>query len=125
LSSENKPRPIFFTAGESQGKEPIVKRSPAFVSRYVNHSAVSSNPFDVRVILSELVVDEAGQAMLEQQVSIVMSPQHAKALLVLLESNINRWQSRFGTINLDSFAGEAARNTEPVAHDKTDEDREK
>ena len=35
------------------------------------------------------------------QAQVIMSPQHAKALLGLLAENISRYEETFGTINID------------------------
>ncbi len=83
------------------------RRAPVHVARYANHANVTSSPFDIRLNFAEIVTDENDQYVFEDFASVIMSPQHAKALLVLLSNNVKRWENTFGQIDISRIMKQA------------------
>lgn len=80
-------------------KKPKFVRVPAFVSTYSNNAQLRTSNWDVSCVFGEIVGEEsAGAPIIEQRVSVVMSPQHAKAFLRLLQENIRKYEEAFGEI---------------------------
>ena len=79
------------------------RRSADWVSAYANQAQITSSPFDVRLAFSEMQPDEAGELIALERATIVMSPQHAKIMLLLFNQNIVRWEEKFGQIDLTKF----------------------
>ncbi len=82
---------------------PARVRAPNFLSAYANQAHVASGPFDIRFAFSELEYDETGILRILERASIVMSPQHAKAFMVLLEANILRHEKNYGAIDITAI----------------------
>jgi hypothetical protein len=76
-------------------------RDSDFVSVYANQSQVTSSPFDFRLTFSEMQPDQRGEVQVHERVAVVMAPMHAKALHMLLGTNIQRHEQAFGEINID------------------------
>src|SRR5258706_14617568 len=81
---------------------PSRRKIAGYLSHYVNQVQVTSSVFDIRLNLAEMIQEESGEMALDEVATIVMSPQHAKALFLLLGSNITRWEKQFGEISLGS-----------------------
>lgn len=78
-------------------------KSPEHKIFYVNSSRMGISPYDVRVIVGQVVEVAEGQVN-EDQATIIMSPEHAKAFLRSLEKTIASYEETFGEIK-DPMAG--------------------
>jgi hypothetical protein len=76
-----------------------VRRSEKFVRVYSNNAAVIGTPFDFVLTFGE-VIRLSEETYIEQTASVTMSPQHAKALAVVLLNNIKEYEKNMGTIPL-------------------------
>lgn len=67
---------------------------------YANNTQVTISPFDVRLIFGEIVKADLEKATLivRLQASVAMSPQHAKAMLLLLKRQLDLYESKFGSV---------------------------
>ena len=67
---------------------------------YANNTQVTISPFDVRLSFGEIVkVDlETAKLIVRLKASIAMSPQHAKAMMLLLKRQLDLYESKFGAI---------------------------
>ena len=73
--------------------------SPDFHSVYANSARVRTSFYDFSIVFGEIsAVDDKLER--EERVQVVMSPQHAKALLKVIEKNVAAWEERFGAIEL-------------------------
>jgi hypothetical protein len=96
---QNQELKVELIAEGSKTNIPTPTVSPAYVSYYANSIKLMATPFDVRLIFGELgpgrdfptVVDE-------QKVSIVMSYEHAKAMMLILAKNLQNREKAFGPI---------------------------
>lgn len=76
-------------------------RSDKYTRMYTNSCTLEINPWDFTFIFGE-IKREAGVPLpkIEEQVAIIMSPQHAKALLGILATNLREYEKAVGQINL-------------------------
>ena len=66
---------------------------------YVNSMSINASVVDFQFVLSNQIVDNhKKEIILKELHRIVMSPQHAKAVLNLLGKQIEEYENRFGTI---------------------------
>lgn len=75
-------------------------RSSAFFKVYSNSVQIETGPWDFRLIFGEVTKSGENKITIEQSVGVVMSPQHAKALLGVLAHNIRAYEDRVGEIKL-------------------------
>ena len=75
-------------------------RSANFLKLYANSVQIEANPFDFRMTFGEMAKSGSGKVAVEQLVSIIMSPHHAKAFLGVLASNLREYEKQVGVINL-------------------------
>jgi hypothetical protein len=74
-------------------------RTPAFVSVYANNAQVRMTSFDLNCVFGEVTGDDPdGSLIVEQRVSVTMSPQHAKALVGVLQQHMTQYEEQFGEI---------------------------
>jgi hypothetical protein len=92
-----------------------LERAEAFQIIYSNNAQISMSPFDLRIDFGETTSIAQDAVTVTQKVQIVMSPQHAAALLQALraaldmakslnESGVNRWRSKAVALFRDSRA---------------------
>ena len=72
-------------------------KSPNHRVVYVNSSRMGVSPWDVRVILGQVSEVADGQQN-QDEVTLVMSPQHAKIFLRNFETTIATYEGMFGKI---------------------------
>jgi hypothetical protein len=91
---------------ESGQKQYVIKsadvdtaKSPDHRTVYVDTMRIGSTLFDFRLVFGALTETEPNVPLVEEQVTLVMSPQHAKAVLAILASNIVAWERQHGVIN--------------------------
>jgi hypothetical protein len=76
-------------------------QSSSYVSIYSNSANLEVTPWDFKLIFGALVKSEAGKPpKIENRVEVVMSPQHAKALLGIFASNVQEYEKQMGEIKL-------------------------
>ena len=75
-------------------------RSPNHVSIYVNQSEFGITPWDVHIMLGKIQGTTPEGFALEELATVIMSPQHAKAFMYALASNLQIWEDQFGSIQL-------------------------
>jgi hypothetical protein len=93
-----------------QQTELELEQAATFCRFYCNNAQIEVTPWDFRLIFGELKKAE-GKLKVEQSVAVVMSPQHAKALLGILASNLREYEAKVGKIDLP--AGILQEPTEP------------
>jgi Protein of unknown function (DUF3467) len=77
-------------------------RSDKFTQVYSNSTNLNVTPWDFTLTFGVLAKpSEAGKpARIENLVEVVMSPQHVKALLGILASNVQEYEKQVGEIKL-------------------------
>ena len=75
--------------------------APHYRSVYANSALVGFTPFDVRIVLGEVLEVTDDKLVIEEQVKINMSPQHAKSLLGLLDAKVKEYEAKYGSLNVD------------------------
>jgi len=81
-------------------------RSDGFFRTYANSAQIETSVWDLKFVFGELL-RTGNKIVVEQTVAISMSPQHAKALLGVLETNIREYEKKFGKINLPASGSSA------------------
>ena len=71
-----------------------------FQSIYTNNANIQISYFDFRFDFRQLMPGADGGMVVERMASVVMSPQHAKALLGVLTENIRQYEEQFGSITM-------------------------
>jgi hypothetical protein len=67
---------------------------------YCNNSEMGLTPWDVRIKFMEVFDREGEAAVIRRHGTVVVSPQHAKAMLEALTETIRVYESKFGEIDL-------------------------
>jgi hypothetical protein len=66
---------------------------------YTNTSKIGMGPWDLRLIFGHLIEGAtASQQIIEDLVTVIMSPQHAKVLLSSWQNAIKTYEETFGVI---------------------------
>jgi len=73
-----------------------------FKSIYANNVQLFMSPWDVAFVFGENQSVKDNILMVEQSVRVVMSPQHAKVFAQVLNDQIGRYETTFGTIQIPS-----------------------
>jgi Protein of unknown function (DUF3467) len=77
---------------------------------YSNSAQLEVTPWDFTIVFGEIIRSPDQPPQVEQQVSVVMSPQHAKALLGVLANNLQEYEKKVGGVI--SLPGPATPNPE-------------
>lgn len=77
---------------------PNTAKNEKYQTLYINASRMGISPWDVRMTLGHVLEREPGIAINEDQVTIVMTPSMAKALLENLAMTIRAYEQAFGEI---------------------------
>ena len=78
---------------------------------YVDTSKIGLSPWDFRFTFGLLLEPSPAKSANEEQVTVIMSPQHAKTFLRILGDNLKTWEDEFGVIN-DPLDVEAETDTQ-------------
>ena len=76
----------------------VFKQSPLFRTIYANTTKLAYTPWDVRISFSQLIDASQGSSIIEEEVCVVMSPQHAKVLVAMWQDTIHQYESKFGVV---------------------------
>lgn len=93
-------------------QQPEAVRSQTFMSIYSNSAQLEVTPWDFRLIFGELKPEANKPPKIEQLVSIIMSPQHAKALVQMLTTYLQEYEKNVGEIKLPVALPVAAGKTQ-------------
>jgi len=84
---------------DEQSHAPITRTKAADARIiYIDSTRMAATPWDIRLHFGLLQEMQPGEAVDEEQVVIVMSPQHAKAVLSVLADNVQKWEDEHGVI---------------------------
>jgi hypothetical protein len=72
-------------------------QSPAHQEIYTNTSKVGLSPWDIRLVFGH-IIEKNGTQMLEDLVTVVTSPQHAKVLVSAWAKAVQSYEENFGAI---------------------------
>ncbi len=75
-----------------------VRKAAGFSTIYVNSSRMGLSPWDIRVTLGQVMEIDAETQVNEDLVTVVMSPQHAKAVLSSLTLVVAAYEKAFGDL---------------------------
>jgi hypothetical protein len=82
-------------------EETQIVRSEDFVNLYINNTRFGYSKFDIQMICARSTVSlDLSQSKIEEMAVIIMSPQHAKAMLIAMENNIRVYEAQHGEIKL-------------------------
>lgn len=77
------------------------KRSPNFITVYTNNVNFAFSPIDVQMICSRTVASMDTEIdAVEEVANLIMTPQHAKAVALALQHNINTYEAKHGEIKM-------------------------
>lgn len=79
---------------------------------YTNSISVEANIYDIKLKLKYNKMDDDKKIQTKDLCEVVMSPQHAKALIKTLEDAIENYESNFGEIILTPRNSEKDNNNE-------------
>ena len=74
-------------------------KSPDFKIVYSNATRMGAGPYDIQIMFGS-IRERTGpdDQVVEEQVMVMMSPQHAKAMLNSLRITVETYESNFGSI---------------------------
>jgi hypothetical protein len=82
-------------AQETQIDPPIVRASD-YRTIYANATRIGLSAYDVRLTFGIIVEAEPGKAVNQDQITVIMSPQHAKAVIKIMQDNLPIWEAQYG-----------------------------
>lgn len=90
----------------------LEKKMPRFIVReevkkgvYCDAIRIMHNPYGFTIDFAQGIPEETGEITFLVHSRIVMSPQHAKAMLLALEENVKKWEASFGEVKLKKEPG--------------------
>jgi hypothetical protein len=100
---------------EAAAAQPLIPsfRSDKFTKVYANSANLEITPWDFKLVFGELIRDK-GEHKIEEIVAVVMSPQHAKALLNVMQNNVREYEKQVGEIKLPQALNAEPQNAAPV-----------
>jgi Protein of unknown function (DUF3467) len=83
--------------------EVIKNPNSTVVTFYSNSANIDVTPWDFKILFGEITKIErqgemGGQIFVDDKVRVTMSPQHAKALMNVLRTNIEQYEAKLGSI---------------------------
>lgn len=100
-------KPITERLRNNVSKNAPIVRSEHYRTVYADTSKMGLSPWDIRITFGLLVEVEPGRTANEEQLTVIVSPQHAKTFLRIFADNIAAWENVHGEIN-DPLADSAA-----------------
>ena len=95
---------------------PPIIQSEDYRTIYSNAASLSFTPWDFRFTFSQLVDKGAREAVVQDEACVVLSPQHAKVMVEMLQTTVAQYEAQFGVIPL--ILGNAAPPKDIVAQQK-------
>jgi hypothetical protein len=83
-------------------------RTEKFSKIYTNSCQLEVSPWDFTFTFGELKRLGGSSTKVEEQMAVIMSPQHAKALLGILASNVSEYEKQVGEIKLPTTESQKA-----------------
>jgi hypothetical protein len=74
------------------------KISDDFYTIYSNHARITFSQFDFRVFIGEIYATAIGGTEIIENLCIAMSPQHAKAIVKILQNMLTSYENNFGPL---------------------------
>jgi hypothetical protein len=74
------------------------RQRDTFLSLYSNNITVRVTPFDIQLILGEIISLDERKLVIENLLAVNLSPQTAKSLLNVLSGQIDTYERQFGEI---------------------------
>lgn len=104
---------------EPQGTKVInftLKIDPPGSYIYSNVAGVSISPWDIRINFADVnVTDEGTEQVFKAVAGIIMPPEHAAGLVLLLTGQLKQYESQFGDIRNPQWQAMKARNAKRAA----------
>jgi hypothetical protein len=79
-------------------RETIRHRSNSYAEVYSNSVELKMSVFDFELVFGKILTGDEKKLVIEERVSVSMSPQHAKVFLKVLSDNVKNYEMRFGPI---------------------------
>lgn len=75
-----------------------LRKSPHFRTIYSNTTRLAYTPWDIHISFSQMSdVSQSGKAI-DDEVCVIMSPQHAKVLVAMWQDTIRQYEDKFGEV---------------------------
>ena len=100
MSEEAKDNNIRIEAKEWGATDIKPIAAPNMVSVYANNANVGFSNWDMWLTFGEIMGEEGGQLVVAQKARVVMSLQHAKAFIDLVNTNLAAFEKQFGEIKI-------------------------
>jgi hypothetical protein len=85
-------------AGFNLTSKPVLTKAPDYKNLYSNVVRSGVTPWDIRITFGQLVESPDNVPGAEDQITVIMSPAQAKAVLGNLQTSIQGYESLFGEI---------------------------
>ena len=84
---------------ELQDRPIVFRQADQFISYYANSAQFRISFFDIGIVFGQIVEASKERLLIENQIVITMSPQHAKVLLDHLKKNVAKYEETYGPIS--------------------------
>lgn len=77
---------------------------------YSNVAGIAISPWDIRINFADVNVEHDGEQTFKAVIGVVMPPEHAAALVMLLTAQLKQYEEQFGEIRHEAWRNMKARN---------------
>jgi hypothetical protein len=83
---------------QNQQREVEYRESSNFTSLYSNNVSLKLTPWDVQLVFGKILSLDTTKMVIENEVSVYVSPQTAKSLLKVLTGIVQQYEDKIGEI---------------------------
>jgi hypothetical protein len=83
----------------------VLEKTPDYREGYANSVQIRVNLWDFFLLFGQINQTSPENVQIQNFQGVFVSPQQAKALLGVLQQNVNQYESAFGEIRLEPHAG--------------------
>jgi hypothetical protein len=83
----------------------VLERAPDYREGYANSVQIRANLWDFFMMFGRINQSAPDNVQIQNFQGVYVSPQQAKALLNVLQQNVNQYEAAFGEIRLEPKAG--------------------
>ncbi|HTA41585.1 MAG TPA: DUF3467 domain-containing protein [Bryobacteraceae bacterium] len=83
----------------------VLERAPDYRENYANSVQIRANLWDFFMMFGRINQSAPDNVQIQNFQGVYVSPQQAKALLNVLQQNVNQYEAAFGEIRLEPKAG--------------------
>jgi len=77
-----------------------ITKSVDYKTTYANHTKIPASQWDLGLTFGRIVELEGGSNVIEEEITIKLSPQYFKALVSSMTISLQEWEKTFGNLSI-------------------------